>query len=320
MIVGISTYFTHYFMLFNNDQLINTRVFYMNTRKIKNIVITGGNHGLGKAIALYLAEKGQNILFTYNSDEKAAQETIKEIEKFKVKVKSVKVDLCKDEDLERLVKESYEFFDDVDVLINNAGLLSRASILDVPQVEIEKILRVNTVAPFLLLQKFGTQMKKNQCQRIDDACKNMGLEETKKLIASSDKLKILADYCIICITSISRKVPTGLTSYEISKAATHQLVKSAASELADYFIRVNDVAPGLIPTNLNKTIWQDAPTLWQKLSNNIPLGFTGDPMHVAQAVESIIQNEWMTGSTVTVDGGRSVNFLGAETHSTMVLK
>ncbi len=189
--------------------------------------------------------------------------------------------------------ESYAFFSDIDILINNAGIIDRNSLLNLSQENIKKVFEVNAIAPFYLLQQFAKRMILKQG------------EISKK----QDELK---DYCIINITSISRKLPTGLSSYEVSKAALNQLTKSAAFELAQYNIRVNDIAPGLVSTNLNKYIWDKAPTLWNQRISGIPLNRGGTSEEVAQAVESVIDNKWMTGTTITIDGGRSVNWLGQD--------
>lgn len=259
----------------------------------KNIVITGGSNGLGKAIALKLAGQGANIIITYHSDSPAALDVIDQVSLMGVRAKAIQVDLSDKVDCSRLVFEVCEFFGEVDALINNAGIVVRKSILDHTQSDIQKVFEVNVLSPFYLLQEFGFQMKRVQTNRVENG----------------DEYK---DYCIINITSISRNLPTGLSSYEVSKAALHQLTKSAAFELAQHKIRVNDIAPGLVPTNLNKQVWQHNQSLWNQRISSIPLGRAGTPDEVADAVEFILGSEWMTGSTITIDGGRMVNWLGAD--------
>ncbi|OAI49755.1 hypothetical protein AYO45_02125 [Gammaproteobacteria bacterium SCGC AG-212-F23] len=281
----------------------------------KNIVITGGNNGLGKAIALQLAEEKNNIFFTYCSDDKSATETVREISKLGVRVKALKVNFLNEASVKLLVEKSYEFFDgEVDVLVNNAGIICRKPLFEITEKDWDDTHNVNTKTPFFLLQQFGKKMQEKQLQRIQKAYKEKGIEITDKLLNSSAKLSLLADYCIVFITSISRNVFTGLLPYEVSKAGTHGIVGAAASDpsLSYFQIRVNEVAPGLIATNLNKHIWMHQPNLWQQRASSIPLGFTGEPADVAKAVSSIIGNKWMNGTTMTVDGGRSHNFIGSD--------
>lgn len=254
----------------------------------KKIVLTGGNRGIGKAIALSFAEQGADIVITYNSDSKAADIVINEIRKFGVKAKAIQVDLINDDDRGRLLKESYEFLGDVDILINNAGIATRKPFLDLSQDEVTKIFTVNLLAPFFIMQAFAQRM-------------------------ASKQNELLKDYCIINITSISREVIThGLSHYEASKAALSQLTKSASIDLSRYKIRVNDVAPGLVPTDINRSQWDTNSAIWQNRVAGIPLNRPGTPDEIAQAVLFLADNKWITGSTITVDGGKTCNWYGAE--------
>ena len=262
--------------------------------KGKNVVITGGNRGIGKAIALAFAERGANIIITYNSDLKAAESVIEEIQKCGCDAKAIKADFLLYEDIKRLVQESYKFFADIDIVVNNVGILTRKPFLELSRKEITKVLEVNLLAPFFLTQEFARKMVKGQ--------------ENLKRNTGSQK-----DYCIINITSLSRKVITyGLSHYESSKAALSQLSKSAAVDLASYGIRVNEVAPGLIPTDINRNQWETNSSIWQKRIAGIPLHRTGMPVEIAKAVLFVADNAFMTGTTITVDGGRSRNWSGGE--------
>ncbi|MBX3709157.1 MAG: SDR family oxidoreductase [Gammaproteobacteria bacterium] len=263
--------------------------------KSKKVVVTGGSRGIGQAIAMAFAEQGADVVITYNSDFEAAEVVVNEIQKFGSKAKAIKMDLQNNEDRCRLVKESYEFFDgDIDVLVNNAGILTRRPFIELSKEEIIKVLEINLLAPLFLMQEFAKHMVRQQ----------------ESLLEQSKALK---DYCIINITSISKKVIThGLSHYETSKAALSQLTRSVSVDLARYNIRVNDVAPGLIPTDINRNQWQANSSIWQKRVAGIPLHRSGTSKEVAQAVLSVVDNAWMTGTTVTVDGGRTRNWSGTE--------
>jgi len=262
----------------------------------KKVVITGGNRGIGRAIALAFAKQGSDIVITYNSDPQAAQLVVKEMQNFGIKAKAIKVNLLDAQDRSRLVKECAEFLGEIDVLVNNAGVLTRNSFLKLSEQEVNQVMSVNVLGPFFLSQTVGQYM----------------VDKQKTLTLSNQEL---TDRCIINITSLSRKVVTpGLSHYEMSKAAVSQLTKSMAmdEDFTQYKIRVNDVAPGLVPTDINRKQWQANSSIWQKRVAGIPLARTGKPEEIAQMVIAVASNEWMTGSTITIDGGRTRNWSGAE--------
>ncbi len=262
----------------------------------KKVIITGGNRGIGRAIALAFAKQGCDIVITYHSDPQAAKAVIHEIQQTDVKAKAIQVNLLEEKDRLRLIKESSEFLGNIDILVNNAGILTRNSFLNLSEDEVKQVFAVNVIGPFLLSQAVGRYM----------------VERQEELAARSEELP---DRCIINITSISRKVVTpGLSHYELSKAAASQMSKSLAmdEDFRRYKIRVNDVAPGLVPTDINRNQWQTNSSIWQKRVAGIPLGRPGQPEEVAQVVIAVASNEWMTGTTLTIDGGRTRNWSGAE--------
>ena len=262
----------------------------MNTLKGKKVVLTGGNRGIGRSIALSFAKAGADVFLTYCTDENSAQTVANEIEAHQVAVKTIQVDLSCAEDRQRLLIESYAFFGDVDILVNNAGIATRRPFIELSQEEINKVVEINFLAPCFLMQLFAKRMVQQQTQR----------NEHK-------------DYCIVNISSISRNVITpGISHYEASKAALNQITKSAAIELAEYKIRVNDVAPGLIPTEINREQWETHSPLWQNRIAAIPLQRSGKPEEIADAVLFLAGNSWITVTTITVDGGRSCNWSGSE--------
>jgi NAD(P)-dependent dehydrogenase (short-subunit alcohol dehydrogenase family) len=264
--------------------------------KGKNVIVTGGNRGIGQAIAKAFAKKGCNVMISYNSDAKAAEAVVKELQQFGVKAKAIRLNLLKKDDRLRFVKESSEFLGDIDILVNNAGILTLNSFLKLSEDEVKRIFAVNVLGPLFLTQAVGQYM----------------IERQKELAAQNKELK---DRCIINITSISSKVVTpGLIPYESTKAALDQLTNSLSmdKDFIDGKIRVNAVRPGLVPTDLNRSLWQNNSSDWQNRVAGIPLGRAGRLEEVAQAVLSIARNSWMTGSAITIDGGRTRNWSGVE--------
>lgn len=262
----------------------------------RKVIVTGGNRGIGKAIALAFAEEGCDIVITYNSGQEEATRTIEAIKKFNVNATAISVNLLNAEEREKFIKKSINFLGYIDILVNNAGILTRASFLELSSNDIEKVLTVNTLVPLYLMQSVSKHMI-----------------EMQKSLASQG---LPFHDCVIAnVTSLSRKVITpGLAHYEISKAATSQLTRSAAmdKDLLEHHIRVVEIAPGLIPTDINRSQWQPNSDIWKKRVAGIPLGRAGTPEEIAQAVVSVAANAWMTGTTITIDGGRTQNWSGAE--------
>lgn len=269
--------------------------------KDKKVVITGAGRmqSLGASIALGFAAEGANIVIAYLSSAKEQAEVMLKINEIykehhysSVKARAFQVDLSNRNSRDRFVEESYQFLDDVDILINNAGIGIRKNFVDLTEEDMKKLFEVNFFAPFFLMQAFSRRMIRNQTT-------------PKK------------DYNIVNITSISRKVITPtLSGYEATKAALSQLTKSTALELAQFNIRVNDVAPGLVATNINQLQRDNHPERWQNRIAQIPLNRTVAHHDVAQAVLFAAGNQSMTGSTITVDAGRSCNWIGNEVNFT----
>jgi NAD(P)-dependent dehydrogenase (short-subunit alcohol dehydrogenase family) len=257
----------------------------------RNVVITGGNNGIGKATVLHLAKLGANIFFTYHSDDIAAGTLMLQLQKEHPNQTffAHKVDLSNESEMSAFILTALNVFNhEVDCLVNNAGVLTSGNLLDMSPESMDYSYKVNVRAPLLLIQTFGQVMRYNQIKR-DFA---------------NQKRK---DYSIVNVVSISEKVFTGLPAYEISKGAAGTLTKVAALALAEYGIRVNQVNPGLIRTNLNSE-YQKNITLWNKLKNDIPLGKTGSTDDIARAIAYLLDsnNQWTTASKVTTDGGRSL--------------
>jgi glucose 1-dehydrogenase len=124
------------------------------TLKGKVAIVTGGNSGIGKAITLALAREGANVVIDYVADEQATEDLEREVAKLGDQAIGVKADVSKVEDLQRLVDEAVKAFGRVDVMVNNAGVETRTSILDTTEAQYEKVMAINLKSAF-----FGTQMQ-----------------------------------------------------------------------------------------------------------------------------------------------------------------
>jgi NAD(P)-dependent dehydrogenase (short-subunit alcohol dehydrogenase family) len=248
----------------------------------KKILVTGGNRGIGRAIAIAFANAGADVLISYNKNEHEAIETITTMHKFNRYANCIKVDLSNRIETQTLIEEAVKELGHIDVLVNNAGILTRQTFLDVSDKDLERVIEINLIAPFILTQ-------------------NIAKEMIKKGIKGS----------IINIGSISsEKASRSLSHYECAKAGLLMMTKSAALALGNYGIRVNAIQPGLTETDMNFDIREKDELKWQEKISSIPLGRVGIPEdHVGAALFlASDDSSWVTGASIIIDGGRSVYF------------
>ncbi len=242
----------------------------------KKAIVTGANKGIGKAIALGFAKEGAEVVIGYCSDKEAAFATLEQISAAGVKATAIQVDMSQSESIAQFFLESVNFLGDVDVLVNNAGIVSYLPFLETTESDLDHVMDVNFKGPFLLLQHFS---------RYIESLKHGG--------------------SVINVSSISATLTVpNLVAYQCSKAALSMLTKGTAIELAPG-IRINTLAPGLIATDLNRFLWEGDTAGWEQLSKIIPLGRTGFPDDQVGAAIFLASDEssWMTGSCITIDGG-----------------
>ena len=178
----------------------------MTTLTGKVAIVTGGNSGIGKAIVLALAEHGANIVIDYVANEQATEELEKKVAALGDQSIGVDADVSKVDDLERLVKAAVDAFGRLDIMVNNAGVETRTSILDTTEAQYEKVMEINLKSAF-----FGTQMA------------------AKQMIAQGDGGRI------INITSVHEDWPMpGNTPYCLSKGGMRMLTRTAGVELGPH--------------------------------------------------------------------------------------
>ena len=185
----------------------------------KIVLITGGSRGIGKKTALLFAENGFDVVITYNSDQKAAEQAQKEIEKLGAVCFVKKCDISKEDDVKSLFCEVIKKFKKIDVLINNAGISIDTLFCDKTIQNFKKILDVNLVGTFLVSKYFGEEMFKQKSGKIVN-------------IASTNGINTYFPMCL---------------DYDASKAGIISLTHNLAMQFAPY-INVNCVAPGFIAT------------------------------------------------------------------------
>jgi glucose 1-dehydrogenase len=244
--------------------------------KDKVAIVTGGNSGIGKAIALGLAKAGANIVIDYISDPDATTELEREIVALADKAIGVDADVSKVADLQKLVDAAVAQFGRIDVMVNNAGVETRTSVLDTTEAQYEKVLSINLKSAF-----FGTQ------------------------IAARQMIKQGGGGRIINITSVHEDWPMpGNTAYCLSKGGMRMLTRTAGVELAPHGVLVVGVGPGAVATPINLSTMND-PSLLTKLDAAIPLGRMAKPEEIANVVVFLAGDgaSYLTATTIFADGG-----------------
>ncbi len=244
--------------------------------KGKTAIVTGGNSGIGASIVLELAKQGANIAIDYVVNPSATLEIEKKVLALGDQVVGVQADVSKVSDLQKLVDAAVKQFGHLDVMVNNAGVETRTSILDTTESQYDKVLSINLKSAF-----FGTQ------------------------IAAKQMIKQGKGGRIINITSVHEDWPMpNNTPYCLSKGGMRMLTRTAAIELAKYNILITGVGPGAVATPINVSTMKD-PQLLQKLDSAIPLGRMAQPDEIAKVVAFLASNDasYMTATSVFVDGG-----------------
>jgi glucose 1-dehydrogenase len=244
--------------------------------KDKVAIVTGGNSGIGKAIALELASRGANIVIDYIADPEATEELDQQIIALGDQAIGVQADVSKISDLQRLMETAVAKFGRIDVMVNNAGIETRTSVLDTTEAPYDKVLDINLKSAF-----FGTQL------------------------AAKQMIKQSGGGRIINITSVHEDWPMpGNTAYCLSKGGMRMLTRTSGVELAAHNILVVGVGPGAIATPINLSTMTD-PALLEKLDAAIPLGRMAKPEEIATVVAFLAGDgaSYITATTIFADGG-----------------
>lgn len=238
----------------------------------RTILVTGGNRGIGKAIALKLAESKYDIILTYNSGTKEAKDSEAAITSLGATAASYRVDLSNVQELEKFTSNIKKSGKKLFALINNAGIYDGSRLKKIDNERWERIIGLNLSAPFYLVRN------------LHDI-----IEDNGSVVNISSVYGFRAD--------------PWAHGYQASKAAIIHLTRGLAKELAPR-IRVNCVAPGYVKTDMNKGGWKDR-SFHDKIKGMTPMSRWGEPEDIANAVKFLIdpENSFITGETLVVDGG-----------------
>jgi NAD(P)-dependent dehydrogenase (short-subunit alcohol dehydrogenase family) len=236
-------------------------------------LVTGASKGVGKGIALELARAGCDIAVNYNSDTPGAEATAAEIRTIGRTAYIIQGDVGSAADVDRMFASIDEKFPKLQILVNNAGVQTWKALLDLQESEWDRVIDTNLKGTFLCTQRAARRMKEN------------------------------GGGSIINIGSGCNKIAfPHLVDYTASKGGIEMFTKVAATELGEYKIRVNCVAPGAIEIERTKNEAGDYGSTWAKLT---PLGRVGEPVDVARMVAFLASDsaDFISGQTIWVDGG-----------------
>jgi NAD(P)-dependent dehydrogenase (short-subunit alcohol dehydrogenase family) len=241
----------------------------------KRAYITGGTKGIGAAIAIDLARQGCDVAVNGRVDDDAARETKQAIEAAGRKCAVIVADVAKPAEAERSVHDAVNALDGLDILIHSAGGPAWGSIDNISPDQWHAAFDIHVHAAYYLCRAALPIMRKS------------------------------GEGAIILVSSVAgiRGVPNAI-AYATVKGAILQFTRSLARDVADDNIRVNCIAPGIIRTRFHDAMTPEAQA--HNLKVRIPLHREGTPQDVAQAVRALVENEFITGESLVIDGGTSM--------------
>jgi glucose 1-dehydrogenase len=245
----------------------------------KNALVTGSSKGIGRGIAVRLAQEGADVAINYNSDPKGAQEALAEVEAVGRRGVVLQANLGRVDEVRALIERSEAALGGLDILVNNAGIEKHAAFEEVTEADFDAVLDVNLKGVF-----FATQSFVRACRRGGRGGK------------------------VINISSVHEELAfPSFAAYAASKGGMRMLTRTLAVELGPLGITINNIAPGAIETPINAKLLND-PVKLQALTRQIPLGRIGKPEDVAglAAFLASSDSDYVTGSTYFIDGGLTV--------------
>jgi len=246
----------------------------------KTVLVTGGSRGIGRACAIAFAKNGADVAINYIKSEDEAKEVMRAAEDAGVKSQIFRADTSKSSEVGAMVDAVFSGFGKIDILVNNAGVIKRTPFLQISEEEWDWIVKVDLKGYFLVGQTVARHMVE---EKIRGSIVN---------ISSNNQERVAAN----------------VAHYNVAKAGVAMLTKSMALELAPYGIRVNNVAPGLTETDLNRKDIANREWLEGRMAR-IPLKIIATPEDVTGAVLFLASDDskLTTGSTVWTDAGGMVS-------------
>lgn len=241
----------------------------------KNIIVSGGSRGIGRAIALHLAEHGANVTFTYLKNAAAAESVLEEGRRCQGSIRAYQADVRNERQMQNLISDIIQKYGSIDVIVNNAGVRKDRTLAFMPSESWHDVLDTNLTGAFYLTQAAIPHMLKRKAGRIINISSISGLQGI-----------------------------AGQTNYSAAKAALIGFTKSLAKEAAPYGICVNAIALGGTSTEMVSAMPEKAQ---QRLLQGVPIGRMCTPEEAAPVVRFLADEElspaYLTGAVIPLDGG-----------------
>jgi len=245
----------------------------------RKLLVTGSSKGIGRGIAIRLAQEGADVVINYNSDPRGAEEALAEVQALGRRGAILRANLGTVGEVRDLVSQSAEALGGLDVLVNNAGIEKHAAFWDVTESDFDAVLNVNLKGVF-----FATQAFVQHCRAAGQPGRVINISSVHEDLAFPN----FAAYCA-------------------AKGGLRMLTRTLAVELGPLGITINNIAPGAIETPINAALLND-PVKLASLRVQIPLGRLCKPEDVSglAAFLASAESAYVTGSTYFVDGGLTV--------------
>ena len=242
----------------------------------KVALVTGAGRGIGRAIAIALAEEGAEVIVNYNGSEERAKEVKQTIEENGGKASIYKCNVSDFEACETMIREIVKEHGHLDILVNNAGITKDGLIMKMKEEDFDRVLNVNLKGTFNTIRHSARQMLK---------------QRSGKIINISSVSGILGN--------------VGQANYAASKAGVIGLTKTMARELGSRGITVNAIAPGFVDTEMTEVLSEE---IRENACKQIILGRFGKPADIANAAVFLASDkaDYITGQVISVDGGMNV--------------
>ncbi|MCT4606378.1 MAG: 3-oxoacyl-[acyl-carrier-protein] reductase [Marinisporobacter sp.] len=242
----------------------------------KTAIVTGGSRGIGKAIALKLADLGANIVVNYTSNAEKAEEVVKMIKDMGKDAIALKADVSNSEEVQNFIKEVEEKFETIDILVNNAGITKDTLLMKMKEEDWDRVIAINLKGTYNCTKAVTRKMMKQRSGKIVNVASVVGVTGN-----------------------------AGQANYAASKAGVIGFTKSIAKELGIRGINVNAVAPGFIETDMTEVL---SDKVKEEIMKNIPMKKLGKVEDVANAVAFLCSEEasYVTGQVLNIDGGMAM--------------
>jgi NAD(P)-dependent dehydrogenase (short-subunit alcohol dehydrogenase family) len=243
----------------------------------KSAIVTGGRRGIGKAVAMAFAGAGADVaVCDIAIKDDLLENTKKELDNLGTRTLALQIDVSRRGEVEKMIKLSAEAFKKIDILVNCAGVwIPGQTLIECSEENWDKVIDTNLKGTFLCCQAAG---------------------------------KVMAEQRSGCIINMSSQVGltpgAGAGAYSTSKAGIIMLTRQIALELADYRVRANALAPGIVKTDFNAAFWKD-PVAEKKTAGMVPLKRLAEPEDIAQAAIFLASDaaSYITGEVLCINGG-----------------